>query len=197
MRSLLNLLCAAVLLGPVCAQELPKEASLYPLRKGAKWTYKSGDTIVEVAVTKAEKLEKDDVFELITSINNAQVASENIAVKPDGLYRVKVGGIEVKPPMPLLKFGGKKGDTWKIASAIGTSSETMTGEFARGETKVTWGDKKDLPAVTVIGAKMTANGQPVSLSYTFLDGVGPVAQSATLGTSTMTLTLTKYDPPKE
>ena len=190
------LLCALVVVLPAASfsQDTSKDAELYPLRKGSKWTYKSGTDNVEVVVKDVAKVEKEDVYEMVTSINNTPMAAEHVVVRKDGVYRVKIGGLEVKPPMLFLKFPVKKGESWQVASAVGP--ENLGGKLTIGETKVKW-DNKDVDAITVTGPEMTANGQKMSLSYTFVKDVGMFATSATIGGAKLELTLTKYEPGKD
>ncbi len=198
MRGLLSLCCVAVLLYPVCAQD-PTKDGLYPLKIGAKWTYKSGTDTIEVVVKKTEKLNKDDkgeaeAFVLETSIAGATVASEHIAVRTDGLYRVKVGGVLVTPPVQFLKLPAKKDESWAINSRVGP--EKLEGKFTTGESEVEW-NKEKKKAITVSGPDMMANGQKLSVTYTFVEGVGLFAQTASLANIQVKLDLVKYEPSKE
>jgi len=191
MRGLLSLFCLSVLLGSVSAQD--QALPLYPLKKGAKWTYKSNKGNVEVTVTGTEQVDKEDTFKLETRFDG-MVATENIAVRKDGLYRVKVGADLAKPALMLLKTPAKKGDSWAISSAIGP--ETLTGKFTVGETEVDW-NKEKKKAITVTGSDMTANGKKLTLAYTFLENVGLFTQTMSLEGVEVKLELIKYDPPKE
>jgi hypothetical protein len=194
MRGLLSVFCLAVLIESASAQDTTKDQALYPLKKGAKWTYKSNKGTIEVSVKGTMKIGMDEAFELETRFDGTPQAVEFVAVRPDGLYRVKVGTVEVKPALQFLKFPVKKGESWMVTSAYGP--ETITGKFTIGETEVDW-NKEKKKAITVSSTEMTANGQKVSLEYTFVEGIGLFAQTSSLMGMQAKLELIKYEAPKD
>jgi hypothetical protein len=191
MKSLLSLVSAAVLFAPSLAQD-PKPippVPAYPLKVGSKWTYKSGADTLEVSVKGVEKVEKEDVYELVTSRNGTPEANEHVVVKDDGVYRVKVAGVAVKPPLCFLKTKLKKGESWDVSSQL-SGAETLAGKFTLGEAKVKYKDK-EINTITVTGIDMLANSQKISLTYYFAENIGLVKQEATIAGAKITLELQK------
>src|SRR5262245_35030387 len=151
MKTLLSLLCAAVLLGPAHGQPGSTKSShfpLYPLKKGAKWTYKAGPDTIVVVVKKIEKVGMEEQSELETSKSDGTVlANEHVIVRGDGAFRTAVGNVLVEPAMCFLKFPetpmqggpGEKPDkpekpkpvSWTVNSKVG--KETLSGKFTLGE----------------------------------------------------------------
>jgi hypothetical protein len=191
MKFLLSLACA-VLLAPLSpgqdTTKPPAPPALYPLKVGNKWTYTSGKDTIEVVVKGTEKIDKEEAYELVTSRNGMPDANEHVVVRADkagvGVYRIKVAGVAVNPPLCFLKVPAKKGDKvepWTVNSTLG--SEKLEGKFTldEQEIEITVKDKKEKKkAVTVSGPDMLANGQKMSLKYYFVENIGLVRQEASL-----------------
>ena len=197
MNRMLTLLGAALLAAPVGAQDEPMSSDFYPLRKGTTWTYKVSDTMTLVTqVTVHEKVGKDVCAKLETKLNGETVATEHIAVRENGIFRVKVGDKEVNPPLCFLKLPFKKEENkWEVKSTIG--NETVSGTFESAEKKVDFKDMKEINGLEVKGKDLTANGQKINLTYLFAEKFGIVKQTANLGGANVTLDLTEFKEPQQ
>jgi hypothetical protein len=195
MRHRLTALAVVLACGLVAGQQ-PTPAMptpLYPLKVGNKWTYTAGKDSIELLVKGVEKVDKEDVYELVTSRNGTPEANEHVVVREDGVYRTRVAGMKVTPPMRLLKLPVKKGETWDVNSQVGM--EKLAGKLTFDEGEVMWMGKPT-KATIVKGVDMTANGQKMSLAYYFVENVGMVRQAATFAGATVTLELKMFEGAK-
>ena len=110
-RMIRSTMGAAVILfaGAALAQP-PKDTSGYfPTKANTKWTYKTGDQVVEVKVSdKAVKFNNEDCVQLETSVGGKVVATELYSIKADGIYRVKVKDDKIDPGIKVLPIPPKK-----------------------------------------------------------------------------------------
>jgi hypothetical protein len=196
MNRLLAVLGAVLLAAPVGAQEEPMSSDFYPLRKGTTWTYKATGNLTLVAqVTAHEKVGKEACAKIETKVNGETVNTEYIAVRENGLFRVKVGDKEYNPPLCFLKLPPKKDDKWEVKSTSG--SETLSGTFETTEKKIDFKDTKEINAFEVKSKDMTVNGQKISLSYLFAEKIGIVKQTVNLAGAEVTLDLTDFKDPQQ
>ncbi len=168
-----------------------KPSDYFPLAKDNSWTYEAASgMLIVVRVTEHEKVGAETCARLETSLNNTVVATEHVTVRDDGLYRVAVAKQEVKPALRFLKLPPKKGEKWEVDSKI--AGETIKGTFEAGEVEVTV-PKGKYKTVTAAGQNLSANGQPISLTYYFAEKVGIVQQTASIGGVAVELKLVKVD----
>lgn len=160
---------------------------LYPLKKGSKWVYKTGDQTVEVVVAGPDK----DGTKLDTLVNGKSVASEVVQVKADGVYRVSVKGDKVDPPVKFLALPAKKGEAWKVDSKVGT--QTVKGEFktADDKAKIKVGDK-EYEAVYVECPECDVAGAKSAIKYWFAKDKGVVKLSYSIQNTEAVLELKDY-----
>src|SRR5262245_1273697 len=128
LRSIRFAVGAAVLLvsGAVLAQP-PAAEGYFPLKAKSKWTYKVQDQTIEMVSAGTEKFNNEDCTKVDTLVNGKVVASELYAVRPDGVYRVKVKDDKVDPPVKVLHIPIEKGKEWDVKSKVGTQS--VNGKF--------------------------------------------------------------------
>ncbi len=166
----------------------------YPLKTGAKWVYKVGETTITVRVA---SVDKDGSATLETLVNEkAQpVATEVIQVKADGVYRTKINKSDIKEPVKILDLkDGKlaaKGAKWKVDSKI--ADQAIKGEFSitndKEKVKVAAGE---FDAVVVDGPEFDIAGTKTSVKYWFVAGKGVVKLTYGIGGSDATLELKEY-----
>lgn len=205
MRSLLSFVCVVLTCSSVAAQPLQPMGmgSFYPAKKGAVWTYQRGKDKVTVRVKEVTKMDKDEVVELETSINDTPQATEHLLVKADSVSRLKVAGKEAKPPMTVLKLPPKKGDTWKVDSKLETKgtdgkvkTESVVGAFAVEDVKEEMMNMNKVK-VAIVKSDLRVNGQPMTMEFHYAEGIGMIKHVAALGGVTNVVTFVRYDPPKD
>jgi hypothetical protein len=166
-------------------------ASQFSLKKGSKWVYQSGDLLITVVADGTEKFGAEECMKLDTVVGGKGVASELVYVNADGVYRTKVRGGKVEPPVRLLRLPAKKGESWRIDSKVGTS--TIKGELKitddKARVKVPAGE---FDAVLVEGADLDIAGVKVTVKQWFVPNKGIVKTEFVLQGITSTLELTEY-----
>ncbi len=154
------------------AQTPPAAGDYYPMKPGAKWVYKVGETTITVKVAGAD----GDGTKLVTEVNGKEVASEVLQAKADGLYRTKINTAAITPPVQILKFtGGKvvKGDKWAVSSTVQNSP--IKGEFMiKDDAEKLKVQGVDYTAVCVEGAEFDIAGTKTSVKQWFVPGKGVV-----------------------
>jgi hypothetical protein len=171
----------------------------YPLKLGSKWHYRVGDDQkVVVRVAKMEQLEivrrqkKEEVKEKVDAwtlelASGDRPLKEQIAVLPDGIYRLSSAGKEVSPPLCILKLPPKKGDTWQVDSIIGDVK--VKGTFQAGEAMV-----GKVKCVSSILQSEDTGSEKIVLEYYFAPGLGIVKQHVHAGNIESTMELERYEP---
>jgi len=146
MRIILPLLFATVaVLGTVSAAPVPKDAGkpvlYFPTEVGTKIEYKDetgGNYQSAGKIVSAET--KDGVttitleWKLANEQDGSRVLQEKLAVSAKGVFRVSLGGMDLTPPMCLLKLPVKRGDKWDTTFTHGGTKSV--GEAYAGEPEV-------------------------------------------------------------
>lgn len=169
----------------------------YPLKVGAKWHYRftagggqTGKIMNQIA--KLEKIDDQQLARLETVAQGNVVASEHLSNTAKGIYRHRYNGIEVSPPVCILRFPIKQGDSWGGESKVGDQTVKLTSRVGEEEVEVPAGKYKTIK-VQVDGE---AAGVKIHTTYYFAAGVGVVKQFADIGGTQVTLDLEKYEAGK-
>lgn len=170
------------------AQEKWKDTPYYPLKVGTRWVYRAGARTVVARVTKHEEVGGVPCA-CIEAGEGDESQVEYLAVREDGVYRYKVNGQELQPPLLVLKLPPKVGETWKVASKLGEN--VAKGTFTLGEQEVTVPAGK-YKTVTVSDDDFQIAGERVGLTWWYAKGVGPVRQTIRVGGGEMLLELEKF-----
>ena len=176
----------AVLAGSVVLAQPPATpapaggtSDYYPTKKDTKWVYKVGESNITVKVTTVEA----GGATLDTSVNDKSVATETIQVKPDGIYRSKINGKDITPPVRFLALkdgklmaAGTSEATWKVDSKV--ADQPLKGEWKmtadKEKTKVPAGE---FECVVVDGPAFEIAGTKTGIKYHFAPGKGIVKLS--------------------
>jgi len=194
MKRLLALsLVAFLFTGATLAAE-EKTTPLYPLKIGAKWTYKVTGGTIEVKVEKKEKVGEEDTYRLETSSQGKISATENVVVKEDGVYRVSVNGLKPTEPIRFLLLPPEKGKSWAVKSNV--SGQDIEGKFTIKEEDVTVQFGSFKGATLVDGASFKIAGEETSIKCWFVKDVGIVKLEFKLRGQEAALELEKYEPGK-
>jgi len=120
-----------LLLGLAClnavAQAQPGtggKGDYYPLLPGTRWEYRvqvGGETkgsITEV-VAAIETINNLPLARLESQVQGKVVATEHLRATPQGVFRHRAQGSEVKVPVPVLRYPVKANDSWEFDTSIG------------------------------------------------------------------------------
>jgi hypothetical protein len=166
----------------------------YPLQEGTKWHYRvevAGQTVqVTNQIAKVEKIDGQPLARLETVVKGQVSASEHLRTNAQGIFRHRYNGIDVQPPLCLLKYPVKDGETWSTDIKIGGMQLKVMCRTGRAEeVQVPAGKFKAVTSdveTEVMGIKVTTK-------YWFAPGVGVVKQTANLGGQDVTLQLEKFE----
>jgi hypothetical protein len=167
----------------------------YPLREGTKWHYRVevGGKMVQVTnqIAKVETIDGQPLARLETVVGGQVTASEHLRTTAQGIFRHRYNGIDVTPPLCLLKYPVKDGESWASDVKIGGMQLKVRCRVGREEeVEVPAGKYK---AVTS-DVETEVGGVKITTKYWFASGVGVVKQTADLGGKAVSLQLEKFEP---
>ena len=175
-----------------------EQCELYPLAVDTLWTYRSGPLEIREKVARHEEIRGELCARIETFYEDRVISFEHIAVRPDGIYRVAVGGKPVLPPLKFISLPAKPGVKWTIDSLV--AGKPLKGEFTTSEG--TWQARSDrgdpdqtFKTYRVSGDSFQAGGEAVSFSYEFVPQVGKVKQTAKVHGLETTLELRHFSIP--
>jgi hypothetical protein len=106
------------------------EPDYYPLKVGTTWHYAlevmGKEVKVKNRIEKAEVIDGKPLSLQYTIVNEQVTATEYLSSTKEGVFRHKVNGVECKPPLCLLKYPVKTGQTWQSEHVSGTEKNTIT-----------------------------------------------------------------------
>jgi hypothetical protein len=183
---------------PALARAKASPPNFYPLKPGTKWHYQvemgGGQKITMVnQIAKIENIDGKDMARLDSVVNGNVVATEHLSATPEGVFRNRFNGVEVSPPVCLLKYPVKEGTIWETQTKLGDQQMTVTGREGKSEDVQVPGGK--FHSMTVV-VEATVSGMKVSTSYWFAENVGIVKQTLDLGGRTINMELVKFEEGK-
>lgn len=175
-----------------------KLANYYPLKPGTKWTYQvdngaGGSLEISNQVSKNETIDGKSLAVLETVVNGNVVASEHLNSTPEGVFRCRYNGIEVSPPLCILKYPVVENGTWTMDTSIGAQKlkvKSVTGKFEEVTTPA--GKYKAAPVVT----ETEVSGTKIKAKLWFVPDVGIVKQNTEIGDKVVNVVLVKFEGSK-
>jgi hypothetical protein len=167
----------------------------YPLKVGNTWTYKivGQDQPFTVKVANHEQVGEVWCARLESSVGGKVVATEDVAVQKDGIYRYTMAGRKADPPIRFLKLPFKKGDSWKVNSMIG--DEKLSVEYTAGEEEVEVAAGK-YKAISTATNEFEAGNQKIQATIWYAKNVGMIKTQMKIGGRTSVLELQKFEAGK-
>lgn len=190
----------AVLVAVVSGQTLGQDQSgpdYYPLRAGTKWTYRVvlGGEAKGMVINQIAKIEKIDDQSLARQETVAQgnvAATEHLSSTAKGIFRHRYNGVEVVPPVCVLRYPVKQGDSWGSEAKVGDQTIKMTSRVGEEEVTVPAGKYKAI-TVQVDG---DAAGTKIRTTYWFVANIGFVKQVADIAGNQIILEMEKFEAGK-
>jgi hypothetical protein len=191
-RRLLPGLLALIVLPPVfAADDPPPGKELFPLASNARWTYRiqgQDDKLVIVVSPQLDKLGESRAYRLEGRLRDRLIATEQLTVRKDGVYRHRHDGMDIEPPLLICKFPATKGERWHIDYKIGDKKAAIDYSCEFEEVTVPAGTYK---AVAVHAAVVEGGGLKTTCWYA--PKVGLVKQVVEDGEGKIVLELEKFD----
>lgn len=177
------------------------EKSYYPLNAGNKWTYQiesdnipKGSAKLVNQIAKIEKIDNVSLARLETTAKDRIAATEHLSVNEKGIFRHRYNGVEITPPICLLKFPIKKNDSWKTESVTGKEKVKMACKSDEEEIEVPAGKFKTVKVV--LDAEVVDAGIIVSTTYWFASRTGIVKQHVNINGMQFSILLEKFEEGK-
>ncbi len=179
------------------ATDKEKAPNYYPLTLGTKWIYElRGDGQKKKLTNQVAKIETIDGKKLAvveTLMDGTVTGTAHIAVTDKGVMCHRMNGVELSPPICVLKYPYKKDETWEVETTLG--AEKMTVKMKAGDS-----EEVTVPAGKYKALKVdmdrTVAGMQASATSWFAPDVGVVKQTMAVGGSTATLELEKFEAGK-
>lgn len=164
---------------------------LFPMKIKEKRVYevKNSTDPVVMDVIKKEKVGEHDTYLFEASVNSMVRAKENMMVTKDGVFRVKMGDNVLDPPLQLVRFPLKDGDTWKGEFKANGVVVKVSSDLSIKDVNVPAGEYKNAIVVTAVAVE----GETTVVSKIYLvPKIGMVKQQIEMPDRDITLMLDKY-----
>lgn len=159
-----------------------------PAVKGTGWTYKSGENTIEMVIGETGTLD--------TMVAGKKVASETIETKADGIYRTKVNGVAIEPPVKIMALPADGKDVnWDVASKL--NAQEIKGKFTQKGTKekiTVMG--QPVEAILVEGNEFSIANTKCTVKQWFVDGKFMVKMVYSIAGNESMIELTGFKPAK-
>ena len=175
-----------------------KTPDYYPLKAGNKWHYQidgggGQKATVVYQVVKIKNVNGNPIAVVEQLINGEVRASEHIGVEAGGVFKYQYKGIDISPPVCLLKYPIKEGSTWETEPKIGSQQLTVSGrQSGIVEVKVPAGTYQ---AVSV-KLETTVKESKVITTYWFAPDVGIIKESMGIPGGSINMELVKFEEGK-
>lgn len=181
---------------PAAVEVVEKQANYYPLQLGATWrsrfTFDGRTCEVVTRIAKIEKIDGVELARLEASVSDAPspASTEHLRATPEGVFRQRYNGLEVEPPLCLLKYPIREGETWKADFKAGS-------EEVKGTCRVLPAEEVTVPAGTFTAARVLLEindgRMTIKTTYWFAPDLGIVKQTVDIGGRSGVLELQEYE----
>ncbi len=170
-----------------------KTPNYYPLQAGNQWTYQlTVNGNAQVMVSKIAKIETIDQLKLArleADVGGNVGQTEHLLQNEKGIFRHRSNGLEVSPPLLLMKYPFKAGEKWGgDFTALGQKAK-YTCEAGEETVEVAAGKFKTARIVM----NVEQNGVTIGTTYWFADNVGFVKQTVDINGINILAELQKYE----
>ena len=156
-----------------------KAPDYFPLQLGTKWSYEldqGGKKIkIESQIARMETIDGKSLAVLEKSLNGNVSGTEHLAATEKGVFRYRVDGVELSPPVCVVKYPLKKDDTWETETTIANEQVKVKG-------KVVGTEEVTVPAGTYktfrVEVETSVAGMQATMTFWLAQDVGIVKQTA-------------------
>src|SRR5262245_58504305 len=122
-------------------------------------------------IAKVENIDGKSLSRLETVVNGEVKATEHLSSNDQGVFRDRLNGVEVTPPICILKYPVKEGQSWESDTKFGEQELKVSAREGRSEeVQVPAGKFQAAQAVV----ETSVNGMKISTTYWFAPDVGIV-----------------------
>jgi hypothetical protein len=167
----------------------------YPQKPGMKWTYDldpgNGRKIrVANQIARIETIDGKSMARLETIVNGRVAMTQHLLSTPEGVFRYRMGETDVSPPLCILKYPIKEGETWKVEPTIGREQSRMSFTSGRHEVVLLTGAKYQ--AISVV-CEINVEASQVKTTSWYAPDVGMVKDTRKFGDRTITMDLVAFE----
>jgi len=200
-RRFLPIVAAAVLVGAsVLAAGEPRPGrdirNYYPLEAGNSWTFRVDVNGKEVTATsriaKIEKINDISMGRLEVTVNDKIVGTEHLQQNDKGVFRHRLNGLEVEPPLELLRYPVKAGEKWAGELKVGADTGKFSAEAGEETIEVAAGKYKTVR----VAIQLIEKGKTIDTTYWFAKDVGIVKQTVVTEGLKLVMELERFDRKK-
>lgn len=171
-----------------------KKPNMFPMAKGAKWEFEvnvNGMTLsVEQEMTEVTK--KGDLTNATLTTNfSGQNITEELSADDKGIYRHSLNNMKLDKPMVAFKYPIQPQKWTESIKVQGMEIEVKLEMKAAEDVNVAAGSYKKVTPVVIA---LSVQGQDVTATNYYADGVGIIKQEATIAGMKITSELKKYTP---
>ena len=201
MRWVAGIFIAIAIALPGGAQAPPAQNKLpdyYPLKPGTKWTYDldpgNGRRIrVTNQIARIETIDGKSMARLETIINGRVAMTQHLLSTSEGVLRYRLGEADVSPPLCILKYPFKEGETWQAEQVIGHEQSKMS--FKSGRHEELTASVAKYQAISV-ECEINADGAQLKNTSWYAPDVGMVKDTRAFGDKTITMDLVTFETDK-
>lgn len=164
----------------------------FPLLPGTRWEYRfqvGGETkgsITEM-VAAIETINNVPLARLEAQVQGNVVGTEHLRATPQGVFRYRTQGTEIKVPVPVLRYPVKAGDSWEV--------DTMDQERVKGKVTTSF-EVVEVPLgkfkALATDIRFEVQGKPMQSTIWYVEGIGKVKQTLDFGGVQFALELEKF-----
>jgi hypothetical protein len=170
-----------------------KAPNYYPLQEGNQWTYQltvNGNAQTMVSkIAKIETIDQVKLARLEADVGGNVGQTEHLQQTDKGIFRHRSNGLEVSPPLMLMKYPFKAGEKWGGEfTALGQKAK-YTCEAGEETVEVVAGKFKTARIVLTV----EQNGVTIGTTYWFAENIGFVKQTVDLNGINILAELQKYE----
>jgi len=198
MIHLLTLVLSMFAVAPAAREkeETLTTAVYFPLQVGNQWQYQLDTQGQKIQLTnkvaKQEKIDNQKLFRVETEMNGQVAATEHLNHTAKGLMRHRFNGLELDPPLALLKNPIVLGESWETKTQMGGQKINIKCQLdeKKEDVKVPAGEFETLKLLV----ETEVNGQPIASTYWFAEKVGFVKQNVNIAGNSVDVELLKFEP---
>lgn len=176
------------------AAKLPPAAAHYSLAVGNVWQFEMTTAgtkqPIEFRAAKLETIDNVPMVRIDTVVAGNVVASESLVVNDKGLFRYRYNGIEIAPPIMLLRNPVRVGDSWSAETEIGGQKANVTCRVAEEKITVKAGEFQTIK----LAVETAVDGVQIKSDYWLSADTGIVKQLLTIGGTFVEMELQKFVP---
>ncbi len=177
----------------------------YPLAVGTRWHYQVDigqpqKQEITLVIAEEETLDGKPVSRLeVFSDGVRRQMTEHLMSNEKGIFRVRIGGVTYNPPLCILKYPLKPGQSWitKTTANDGQQLTALCKQGAQQEIQVPAGRFRTIPCTIEIDQQTPKGLMKIVNTYWFAEKIGVVKQKLELNGPSVVMELSKYEPPPE